>query len=103
MIQDRFGREIVDLENGIFAIDGMTLDTAGKGLESAISTFNAMQPEGWTEPKQPLDAVGVMATLNVVLELWTLEDAANAVGLQPEDLIAEAEAWAAARDLNNPL
>jgi hypothetical protein len=47
----------------------------------------------------PLDAVGVSATLNAVLGLWTLEDAANAVGLTPADLIAEAEAWAAGQSL----
>jgi hypothetical protein len=46
--------------------------------------------------KQPLDPAGVAATLNVVLGLWPLEDAANAVGLTPDDLIAEAQAWEAA-------
>jgi len=46
----------------------------------------------------PLDAAGVMATLNAVLGLWSVEDAANAVGLTPEDLVAEAEAWAVASE-----
>lgn len=53
--------------------------------------------------KASLDFNGIFATLNAVLGVWTLEDAANAAKLTPEDLIAEAEAWAAARDLNNPL
>lgn len=43
---------------------------------------------------QPLDANGVIATLNAVLGVWPVEDAANAVGLTPQDLITEAEAWA---------
>ena len=46
----------------------------------------------------PLDPTGVIATLNVVLGLWPIEDAANAVGLTPADLVAEAEAWAAAQE-----
>ena len=48
-------------------------------------------------PALPLDPTGVIATLNVVLGLWPIEDAANAVGLVPADLVAEAEAWAAAQ------
>jgi len=42
----------------------------------------------------PLDAVGVVATLNAVLGVWSLSDAANAVGLTEQDLITEAQAWA---------
>lgn len=47
----------------------------------------------WYGPK-PLDTLGVIATLNAVLGVWPLQDAANAVGLTPQDLITEAEAWA---------
>lgn len=47
-------------------------------------------------PRQPLDATGVQATLNAVLGLWTLTDAANAAGVEAEHLIAEAQAWAVA-------
>ena len=52
----------------------------------------------WETPDvhTPLDTAGVMATLNAVLGLWDIEDAANAVGLTPQDLINEARAWAAA-------
>jgi len=45
----------------------------------------------------PLNTVGVIATLNAVLGVWSLQDAANAVGLTPADLVAEAQAWAAAQ------
>jgi hypothetical protein len=48
------------------------------------------------ETPHPLDAIGVAATLNAVLGVWSLSDAANAVNLTPNDLIHEAEAWAAA-------
>jgi hypothetical protein len=33
---------------------------------------------------------------SLLLELATVQDAANAVGLTPDDLIAEAQAWEAA-------
>lgn len=56
----------------------------------------------WETPDvhAPLDINGVAATLNAVLGIWTLEDAANVVGLTPQDLINEAEAWAAASEVN---
>jgi hypothetical protein len=41
----------------------------------------------------PLDSVGALATLLVVLNLIPLEDAANVIHEQPEHLIAEALAW----------
>lgn len=48
-------------------------------------------------PQQPLDQVGALAALLAVTGTLTVEDAANAVGLQPDALVAEAEAWAVAR------
>lgn len=52
----------------------------------------------WETPDvhAPLDAVGALATLLAVTETLTVDDAANAVGLTPADLVAEAEAWQAA-------
>ena len=47
-------------------------------------------------PQAPLDPVGALATLLAVTGALTVEDAANAVRLLPADLVAEAEAWAAA-------
>lgn len=42
---------------------------------------------------EPLDAAGALATLLVVLDIVPLADAANAVGQEPDHLVAEAEAW----------
>lgn len=53
-------------------------------------------------PQQPLNTTGVIATLNVVLGLWSLQDAANAVGLSEQDLINEAQAWAVAETTIKP-
>jgi hypothetical protein len=44
-----------------------------------------------------LNPVGVIATLNAVLGLWTLRDAANVAGVTEAELIHEAQAWAAAQ------
>ena len=57
----------------------------------------------WETPDvhAPLDPIGVTATLNAVLGIWSLEDAANAAGVTPDDLIREAQAWAAAQGGNN--
>ena len=67
-------------------------------------THHYTDPQGVTHtwetpdpPAPPLDPTGVIATLNVVLGSWPIEHAANAVGLTPADLVAEAEAWAAAQ------
>ena len=46
----------------------------------------------------PLDPVGALATLLAVTGTLTVEDAANAVHLLPSELVAEAEAWAAASE-----
>jgi hypothetical protein len=45
---------------------------------------------------EPLDKQGVLATLLAVSGVVPVEDAANAVGLTPDDLVAEAQAWAVA-------
>jgi len=47
---------------------------------------------------QPLYGIAVLATLLAVVGSVTVEDAANAVGLTPDDLVHEAQAWAAAQD-----
>lgn len=48
-------------------------------------------------PQAPLDSSGALATLLAVTGTLTVEDAANAVGLTPADLVAEAQAWALAQ------
>lgn len=56
-----------------------------------------MTTQEWVEyGPQPLDAVGALATLLVVEGVLPIDDAANAVGATPQQLIDEAEGWAAA-------
>ncbi len=57
----------------------------------------ASRVEVWRDPS-PLDCVGALATLLAVTEVVTVQDAANAVGLDPQALIDEAEAWAEFED-----
>jgi len=67
------------------------------GFDPTKPNNNIVHEEDVPDPKpQPLDGVGVLATLLAVVGSVTVEDAANAVGLTPQDLIHEAQAWAAA-------
>lgn len=50
------------------------------------------------EPYPPLVDHQVIATLNAVLGLWSLTDAANVAGVSEDHLIAEAVAWAVAEE-----
>jgi len=54
----------------------------------------------WTDvPYSPLTGHQITATLNAVLGVWPLSDAANAAGVSADHLIAEAQAWAAAQEI----
>jgi hypothetical protein len=46
--------------------------------------------------QQPLSPVGALAALLAATSVLTVTDAANAVGLSPESLVAEVQAWAVA-------
>lgn len=65
-----------------------------------ISGMLVFEIELEDEP-MPLDRTGALATLLAVTGTLTVEDAANAVHLTPDDLIAEAQAWAAALEMGN--
>ena len=47
-------------------------------------------------PFEPLDSIGALTTLLVVLNVIPLEDGANVIQEEPAHLIAEAEAWSIA-------
>lgn len=81
-----------------WALDGdayeglLWLDSTPKPTKE---TLDALWPEV-ADAQYPLDGVPLVATLNAVLGLWTLQQAANIAQLPPEALVKEAEAWAAA-------
>lgn len=69
------------------------------GYDPTKPNNNIVQIEESPDPPQsPLDATGALATLLAVTGTLTVVDAANAVGLTPQDLTAEAQAWAAAQE-----
>lgn len=82
--------EIIDLQSGTVSQEIAGQITDVRPITDAERVFYG---------PQPLDPVGALATLLAVTETLTTVDAANAVGLQPEDLIAEAEAWRAAKEI----
>lgn len=47
---DNFGREITDHGNGIFSVEGITINTNGGTIESALYTFNAMPTGDYQNP-----------------------------------------------------
>lgn len=80
--------EIIDLDAGTYAFekDGAIVEGPRPLTTEERIKFGP----------QPLDSAGAMATLNAVLGVWPLADAANVVGLTEQDLINEALAWGAA-------
>jgi hypothetical protein len=67
----------------------MTIELPDAGILSAA--LRAIQDLHLPKPLPPW---GAFAALQVVLGNTPLEDAANAVGVSPEALIHEAQAWA---------
>jgi hypothetical protein len=61
---------------------------------------NLLSESDVVRPQAPLDPLGAAMTLLAVLGVVPLDDAANAVGLTPADLVAEAQAWAVAMGAN---
>jgi hypothetical protein len=78
----------------VYGLGGYDLSKPNNNIVEEIEIFDP--------PQQPLDTAGVIATLNVVLGLWSLQDAANAVGSSEQDLINEAQAWAVAETTIKP-
>jgi hypothetical protein len=62
---------------------------------------NVLASGSYEQPYLPLSGYQVVAALNAVLGIWTLVDAANVAGVESAHLIAEAEAWAVASEVNN--
>lgn len=81
--------ESIDYEGDTF-----TLEVDGAVVETRALTPEERQLYG----PQPLGINGVQATLLAVFELIPLIDAANAVGLTPEDLTQEALGWQVMKD-----
>ena len=78
--------ETIDYDGDLF-----TLEVNGVVVETRALTPEERQRYG----PQPLDKMGALATLLAVTGTLTETDAANAVGLQPEDLVVEALGWRA--------
>jgi hypothetical protein len=76
----------------------MSTHTYLLGWEEQDGQGNVLASGSEQVPYERLDGFQVIATLNAVLGVWTLADAANAAGVESAHLIAEAEAWAAAKE-----
>ena len=65
------------------------------GFDPTKPNNNVVEEYEIDVPQQPLDSTGALATLLAVEQVLSVQDAANAVGLTPDDLINEALAWSA--------
>lgn len=84
--------EVIDLDAGTYHVEDH-----GQIVEGPRPlTLEERQRYG----PQPLEPLGAAMTLLAVLGVVPLTDAANAVGLTPDALVTEAEAWAAAAELD---
>lgn len=91
-MNDKYGRPITDNGDGTYSVAALNIEATS--IDAACIVFDSMPLDTPTVPvSQPLDPVGALATLLVVVGALDVTDAANAVRLMPDDLIAEAEAW----------
>lgn len=83
-------------------------DTSAGTWDRTVQVIDGTPCERWTarpwtdagQAAQGLPAGAArVATLLAVLEVFTVQEAADVVGLPPETLVAEAKAWAAAATL----
>ena len=63
------------------------------GYDPSKPNNNLISEVEYPDEPTSLNPVGVIATLNAVLGLWTLSDAANVAGVTETELIHEAQAW----------
>jgi hypothetical protein len=98
LVDNVYGNEGVLLSAATITIDTQTW--TGTYVREQPPGFIVDGPRPLTDEEwvlygpRPLDATGALATLLAVESVLTVQDAANAVGLTPQDLINEAEAWA---------
>lgn len=97
MIRNELFRDGICIEADIYDLPNRWYQREENGVIVAerAMTLDEIRMVG---PK-PLDATGALATLLAVESVLSVNDAANAVGLTPQDLITEAESWAVAGDV----
>jgi hypothetical protein len=88
--------------NEITTLDGILIEQTVENSDGSVVVINyddgiEVSRETIVNAYPPLDPTGALATLLVVLNLVPLTDASNAIGEQPEHLIAEATAWSIAQ------
>jgi len=94
MIRNETFRDGLCIEADVFDLDARTYTREQFGV--VVATRPMTDDEIRQYGPQPLDPTGALATLLAVVGTLTVTDAANAIGLTPDDLVTEAQAWAAA-------
>lgn len=94
MIRNETFRDGVCVEADCYDLATKTYSREEMGV--VVATRPMTTAEWLAYGPQPLDPLGALATLLVVEGVLPITDAANAVGATPQQLIDEAEGWAAA-------
>lgn len=68
------------------------------GYDPNLPNNNVLYVVDIPDSPTSLEGIALVATLNAVLGVWELTDAANIAGVTSQDLIHEAQAWAVAKD-----
>lgn len=71
------------------------------GYDPSKPNNNIIEVSETQDIQTALDGIPLVATLNVVLGIWTLSDAARIAGTTEQALIDEATAWSVAMEVNN--
>lgn len=94
MIRNETYRDGICVEADCYDLFTKTYTREEMGV--VVATRPMTTAEWLTYGPQPLDPLGALATLLVVEGVLPITDAANAAGVTPQQLIDEAEGWAAA-------
>lgn len=93
MIRNETYEHGVCIEADIYDLDTKTYQREEHGV--IVATRPMTLAEWETYGPQSLDPLGALTTLLVVEGVLPIQDAANAINVTPQDLINEAEGWAA--------
>ena len=97
MIRNELFRDGVCVAADIIDLDAGTFIREEHGVIISTRLLTADERAAYGPPA--LDPVGALATLLAVNGVLPVADAANAVGVEPDRLVSEAQAWAVAQQL----
>ncbi len=97
MIRNEIFKDSQPLRAEVIDLDAGTVTYEESGVVTSSRALTLAERAAYAPP--PLDEAGALATLLAVKGILTTDDAAKAVGRTSKELVDEAAAWAAAKEL----